>query len=60
MGRYIFLDGGLYEGEFTKGERQGKGRYVKGNGTVFEGEFKGGKPYKGIKYYTDGRIKIID
>ena len=47
--------GDSYEGDFRKGEPNGKGIYCHSNGNIYEGSFRNDKAYgKGIFYYKNG------
>ena len=47
-----------YEGEYKNGKRNGKGKeyYHHNDGLRFEGEYLDGKPWKGRKYYDNGKL----
>lgn len=40
MGKEVWKEGIEYDGEFSKGMKQGKGRYVFSSGDIYIGEFK--------------------
>ncbi|KAH9734888.1 phosphatidylinositol 4-phosphate 5-kinase 9 [Citrus sinensis] len=42
LGKYIWSDGCIYEGEWRRGMRHGNGKIRWPSGTVYEGEFSGG------------------
>ena len=48
-----------YEGEYSKGKRQGKGKeYYSSGNILFEGEYRDGKRTgEGKEYYYNGEIK---
>ena len=46
-----------YDGDFSNGEKEGKGKYIYKDGKIYEGEWvKGKKNGKGIIYNKDGSI----
>ena len=49
----------IYEGEFSNGEKNGKGKeYGDNKNVIFDGEFLNGqKNGKGKEYYNDGKLK---
>nr|POE70082.1 phosphatidylinositol 4-phosphate 5-kinase 9 [Quercus suber] len=42
MGKYVWLDGCVYEGEWRRGMKHGNGKQLWPSGAVYEGEFSGG------------------
>ena len=48
----------LYEGDFIKDKREGKGKYYYENGEYYDGEFKNDlRNGKGIEYYKNKKVK---
>ncbi|KAL0326239.1 UNVERIFIED_CONTAM: Phosphatidylinositol 4-phosphate 5-kinase [Sesamum radiatum] len=43
LGKYLWKDGCMYEGEWKKGKASGKGKFSWPSGATFEGEFKSGR-----------------
>ena len=39
-GKYTFVDGSYYEGNFVRGRVTGRGKYVGSSGDVIEGDFR--------------------
>ncbi|GMH00282.1 hypothetical protein Nepgr_002121 [Nepenthes gracilis] len=42
-GKYLWVDGCMYEGEWKKGKAYGKGKFSWPSGATYEGEFKSGR-----------------
>ncbi|KAK4740846.1 hypothetical protein SAY87_024434 [Trapa incisa] len=42
-GKYLWVDGCVYEGDWRKGKASGKGKFSWPSGATFEGEFKSGR-----------------
>ncbi|KAK4801425.1 hypothetical protein SAY86_021912 [Trapa natans] len=42
-GKYMWVDGCMYEGEWRKGKASGKGKFSWPSGATFDGEFKSGR-----------------
>ncbi|CAL9092423.1 unnamed protein product [Musa acuminata var. zebrina] len=42
-GKYLWVDGCMYEGEWRRGKAAGKGKFSWPSGTTFEGEFRSGR-----------------
>ena len=57
QGKYTFVDGSKYEGNFKDDEGHGKGTLTFVDGSKYEGEFKNGNRHgKGVFNYIDGSI----
>ena len=39
-GKYLWLDGAVYEGEYKQGEQDGEGRFIRPDGVEMGGEFR--------------------
>jgi hypothetical protein len=59
LGKKIFSNGDIVEGEFTNGQLNGKGKkiYLNPNTLVYEGEFINGELKSGKKTYSNSIIK---
>jgi hypothetical protein len=56
-GKYVYADGGVYEGEWKAGMFEGRGISRFADGDVYEGEFKAGeKEGRGISRYASGNV----
>ena len=54
-GKFIYKNGGMYEGNLKDGKREGKGVYYFPNGDRYEGDFKNDKrDGQGVYYWNDG------
>ena len=54
-GKYVWPDGGVYEGDFVDGSHTGKGKYVSASGDFYEGDFvDGSRTGKGKYLWADG------
>ncbi len=53
LGRFSYVEGGVYEGEFQAGRMHGHGRFSQ-DGTVYEGEFRNNL------YHGQGSLKYAD
>ncbi|XP_022962490.1 phosphatidylinositol 4-phosphate 5-kinase 1-like [Cucurbita moschata] len=43
LGKYLWTDGCMYEGEWKRGKASGKGKFSWPSGATYEGEFKSGR-----------------
>ena len=53
FGKYVWADGGSYEGDWLNGVRTGRGTYVFPSGSTYEGEWLAGR-MQGTGTYTSG------
>jgi hypothetical protein len=54
-GKYVFADGGTYEGEWSGGEMHGRGKYIYDDGETYEGDWiEGEKNGRGKFVYANG------
>ena len=62
FGKYTYLDGEKYEGEWKNGKWDGQGTYTSKDGEKFVGEWKDDKEWNGNEYNKDGKIisKYVD
>ena len=58
FGKYTYLDGDKYEGEWKNGEFHGQGTYTFPDGRKYEGKFKDGKKWNGTQYDKNGNIIV--
>ena len=56
FGKYTYLDGDKYEGEWKNGEWDGKGTYTFPDGGKGIGEFRESKPWNITEYDKNGNI----
>jgi hypothetical protein len=56
-GKYVYINGDVYEGDYKNGKKEGKGKYVFVNGNVYEGDWKNGvMEGKGKMVYINGNV----
>ena len=62
FGKYTYLDGEKYEGDWRNGKYHGQGTYTSKDGEKFVGEWKDDKEWNGNEYNKDGKIisKYVD
>ena len=54
-GRFTWIDGNRYEGEWRDGEFHGRGAFAWADGDRYGGEWRAGKPHgRGILIVSDG------
>ena len=56
FGKYTYLDGDKYEGDWKNGEWDGQGTITFSNGDKLVGEYKDGKPWNVKGYDKEGDI----
>ncbi len=56
FGKYTYLDGEKYVGEWKNGKYHGQGTYTSKDGEKFVGEWKDDKEWNGNEYNKDGKI----
>ena len=61
-GKFIFRNGDVFDGEYSKGIRNGLGKEIKTNGDIFEGTWQGNKKIAGTLTRTkhDCVVKFKD
>jgi radial spoke head protein 1 len=51
------VDGGRYEGQFSRSRQHGEGTFYAPDGSIFKGEWKNGKPHGNGTFRTpEGRV----
>jgi len=56
FGKYTYLDGEKYEGDWRNGKYHGQGTVTSKDGEKFVGEWKDDKEWNGNEYNKDGKI----
>ena len=57
VGRCVFADGGVYEGEWSHGRQHGSGRSVSADGNVYEGQWLDGRRHgEGKEAFASGAV----
>ena len=56
FGKYKYIDGDSYEGEWKDGKFHGKGTKTFLNGEKYVGEFKGNEPWNVKEYDKNGKL----
>ena len=60
MPRFLNARDQLYEGEYQRDQKHGKGRYAYANGNIYEGEFQRGQQHGKAKYtLADGTVDLF-
>ena len=57
QGTFTWSNGGKYVGEWKNRKMNGQGTFTFPDGEKYVGEYKNGKPWNGIGYYKNGKIK---
>jgi len=62
FGKYTYLDGEKYEGEWKNGKRNGQGTFTYPDGSKYIGEWRNGDMWNGTSYDKYGNIigKIVN
>ena len=57
QGTFTWSNGSKYVGEWKNRKMNGQGTFTFPDGEKYVGEYKNGKPWNGIGYYKNGKIK---
>ena len=59
-GKYTYIEGKIYEGEYVDGKKEGKGKIIYSDGKCFDGNFKNGLPDgEGLFTENENTLKVL-